>query len=61
MTRAPSSPSIRHALKKARTAVEAPAADPAPIEADGMPAGEDDTVDVVDAKVGSVSKGKKSI
>jgi hypothetical protein len=58
----PSSPTIRHALKKARTAVEAPASDPAPLEADGLPAGEDDTVDVPGGKVAKGNfKGSKSI
>lgn len=53
-----SSPTIRHALKKARTFVEAPASDPAPIETDGESAGEDDTVAVAGAKT---ARGKKSI
>lgn len=53
------SPTIRHALKKARTTMEAPAADPAPLEADGEPAGEDDTVAVSGA--GKTARGKKSI
>lgn len=54
----PASPTIRHALKKARTAMEAPA----PIEADGEPAGEDDTVVVPCAgSGGKTAKGKKSI
>lgn len=49
-----SSPTVRHALKKARTTMDTPA----PLEADGEPAGEDDTVDVPGA--GKTAKGKKS-
>lgn len=56
MSRPAPSPTIRHALKKARTSLES---EPAPLEADGLPAGEDDTVDVPEG--GKVAKGKKSI
>lgn len=53
--KAPCSPTVRHALKKARTTMDTPA----PLEADGEPAGEDDTVDVPAG--GKTAKGKKSI